>query len=237
MSWLRRTIRRDPDPAALAEQVPPGPLRTYLRTPPPPADTPADSLPMLTLDLETTGLDPGSDAILSYGWVPVDAGSITLAGARHILVRADRDVGASATIHGITDDELATGISPASALDDLFTALTGRVLLAHHARLEVGFVAAATERAYGIRPPFVVVDTMETERRIQTTPWVPEPRPGSLRLWAARERYRLPVYRAHNALADAQSCAELHLAQVAELAACSDRPPTLGSLRTPISSS
>jgi DNA polymerase-3 subunit epsilon len=34
---------------------------------------------------------------------------------------------------------------------------------------------------------------------------------------ASRERYRLPVYSAHNALIDALSCAELLLAQVAAM--------------------
>ena len=39
----------------------------------------------------------------------------------------------------------------------------------------------------------------------------------SLRLWTARERYGLPSYRAHECLIDAIACAELYLAQVAEM--------------------
>ena len=37
------------------------------------------------------------------------------------------------------------------------------------------------------------------------------------RLWTARERYGLPTYRAHECLIDAIACAELYLAQVAEM--------------------
>ena len=52
---------------------------------------------------------------------------------------------------------------------------------------------------------------------------------GALRLWTARERRGLPVYRAHEALTDALACAELYLAQRAELAA--RRPETTLTLR------
>ncbi|WP_454228235.1 hypothetical protein [Propioniciclava flava] len=52
-----------------------------------------------------------------------------------------------------------------------------------------------------------------------------EARAGQLRLWAARERFGLPAYQAHDALTDALACAELYLAQVAELR--SPRPLTL----------
>ena len=42
---------------------------------------------------------------------------------------------------------------------------------------------------------------------------------GAMRLWTARERRALPAYRAHEALTDALACAELYLAQRAELQA------------------
>ena len=44
-----------------------------------------------------------------------------------------------------------------------------------------------------------------------------EVRPGDLRLWRARKRYGLPVTKSHDALGDALACAELYLAQTAEL--------------------
>ena len=50
-----------------------------------------------------------------------------------------------------------------------------------------------------------------------------------MRLWTARERRALPAYRAHEALTDALACAELYLAQRAELQARS--PETTLTLR------
>ncbi len=173
----------------------------------------------MAVDLETTGLDPARDHILSIGWVPVDGQVITLAGARRILVRPPTGVGASATIHGLTDDTVGDGCSPADALAALLPALAGRVLLAHYAPIETGFLGAACRQAHGARPPFRVVDTMELARRILTRGGAfGDPKSGALRLWAARERYGLPRYAAHDALLDALACAELYLAQVAELA-------------------
>jgi len=45
-----------------------------------------------------------------------------------------------------------------------------------------------------------------------------DPPASQLRLWGARERFGLPRYRAHDAAVDALACAELYLAQAAELA-------------------
>ena len=57
-----------------------------------------------------------------------------------------------------------------------------------------------------------------------------EAKANELRLWNARGRYGLPIYRAHNALVDALACAELYQAQVAELG--DQRPQTLRTLTT-----
>ena len=204
--------------------VVPGPLRDYLAVPFPPLDTPLDELPLLAVDIETTGLDPDTDRVLSIGWVPVDGRAITLSGCRRVVVRDGQDVGQSATVHGLTDDVLASGEPMADAVARLLHDLTGRVLLAHFARIEKEFLSRACQRAWGAALPCAAVDTFALERRaLEGRPhaghWGGEPEPGALRLWAARERRGLPVYRAHEALVDALACAELYLAQRAELEA------------------
>ena len=158
--------------------------------------------------------------MLSIGWLPVDGGRVRLGGAGRVVVRdagGAAGVGQSATVHGLTDDRLAGGVPLEDAVARLLAALTGRVLLAHFARIETGFLAAVCERAWGAGLPCVVVDTFELERRAVAGGWGSEPARGALRLWTARERRGLPVYRAHEALTDALACAELYLAQRAEL--------------------
>lgn len=217
--------------ARLVAGAPAGALRELLAEPMPGMDTPVAELRLLAIDLETTGLDPRRDSIVSIGLVPVDGASIELGGAGHVVVRTDSDVGQSPVFHGITDDDVAAGLPLAGALDEVLRALTGRVLLAHHAGIEAGFLGAACRSVHGAPLPLRVVDTMALQRRLLWSGWQEDPPDGSLRLWAARERFGLPRYRAHHALADAMACAELYLAQVAELE--QRGPLTLGDLASP----
>lgn len=180
--------------------------------------TPLDRLPLLALDLETTGLVPGRDRIIAVGVVPVDGGRLDLAGARRWLVDHD-DPGGAVTVHGLTHDDLATGQPLAQVLADVREALVGRVLLAHHAAFELGFLRDAY-RGLGEEPPaLTAVCTLRLQRRVLAAAGVHEPPRGALRLWQSRARFGLPAVRAHDALGDALACAELYLAQTAELGA------------------
>lgn len=189
---------------------------------------PASTLPLLSVDLETTGPSPGRDRVLAIGWVPVTGRRIELAGARRVLVDHD-DPGAAVAIHGLTHDDLAQGLPLRDALRLLDEALSGRVLLAHHAPMDVAFLEAAHRRADDPAPEVPVVCTLRLERRLLSRDGGELP-PGSLRLWRARARRGLPVVPAHDALGDALAAAELYLAQVAEMEAKS-RPVTLRDLR------
>lgn len=183
-----------------------------------PRSTPVDEVSFLAVDVETTGLDPRTDALLSIGYVPVEAGRIELAGARSFVLRAEgTGVGQSAVIHGLTDDTLAQGADPAEVLDEFFGALAGRVMLAHYAEMEVGFLGELARRIWGFAPDLQVVDTMRLQADIVAPGFDDEPQRDQLRLWAAREHFGLPEAGAHDALGDALACAELFLAQSREL--------------------
>lgn len=214
--------------ARAARRVDPeSPLGRCLAEPAPGASTPTEEASLLAIDLETTGLDPKRDRILSVGFVPVEGPEIVLAGAREIVVRSDGEVGQSAVVHGLTDDIVATGRPLEEVLAAVLTALTGRVLLAHYAAIEDGFLSAACRRVYGTDLPVSVVDTLEVQRRLTANPY-DHPRAGTLRLPAARRAHGLPAHRPHAALSDALACAELYLAQRAALA--ERGAPTLGAL-------
>jgi DNA polymerase III subunit epsilon len=185
--------------------------------------TTLDVLPLLAVDLETTGLSPARDQVLAVGWVPVDGTRIDLAGARRHVVRQDGP-GEAVTIHGLTHDDLEAGRPLAEVLAELRAALSGRVLLAHYATFDLSFLDAA-HRGMGERPDWPPdVCTLELQRRLLVRHGE-EPR-GALRLWRARQRHGLPPAKAHDALGDALACAELYMAQVAELSG-----GTAGSLR------
>lgn len=198
----------------LHDKVAESPLRDYLSVPFPSGDS--ESLPLLAIDLETTGLNPKIDHVLSIGFVPVNGVRIDLSGARQLIVRAQQQVGQSAVVHGLTDDALACGVDLRDAVATALRALSGRVLLAHHAEVERAFLNAACREIYGAAPVFSIVDTLLVQARLNRVEPESAP-PGSLRLTASRDRFGLPRYRAHEALTDALACAELYLAQVAEL--------------------
>jgi DNA polymerase-3 subunit epsilon len=188
--------------------------------------TPLDRLRLLAVDLETTGLSPARDQVLAVGWVPVDGLRIDLSGAQRHVVRRD-DPGGAVTVHGLTHDDLEEGRPLADVLAELRRALAGRVLLAHHVPFELAFLDAAF-RSVGERPALPpAVCTLDLQRRLLTRHG--EVRTGDLRLWRARERHGLPVTAAHDALGDALACAELYLAQTAELGASG--PLDLGDVR------
>ncbi len=172
---------------------------------------------LLALDFETTSLDAASGFPLSAGWVPVDGTAVRLGGAGSVgFLPPAVGVGDSAVFHGITDDAASEGLEESQAVAQILAALTGRVLLAHHASIEASFLSAAVRRVWGVAVEFACVDTLDIEHRLVTRGGS-EPAPGSLRLGAARERHGLPTYDAHEALTDALACAELYLAQLSIL--------------------
>ncbi|MEE4172853.1 MAG: 3'-5' exonuclease [Xanthomonadales bacterium] len=170
--------------------------------------------PILSVDLELTGLDPQSAEIVSLGWTAIEGGRIRLGSNRHLLVRSTGGVGTSATIHELRDQDVATGVAEGEALEELFSCAAGHVMLFHHAGLDVPCLQRACETWAGCRPPLPALDTLRWEaerlaRRGKT------PRDGGLRLGALRERYHLPDHALHDALGDAIATAELFLAMAA----------------------
>ena len=178
-------------------------------------DVPTQDDRWLAVDVETTGLDPNKDRLLSIGWVPVDGNEIILGGADHVILRGaegEASVGESATLHGLTDDAIALGVEPGEAIEMVLEALKGRKLLAHFAKLETGFLDKACRRHFGAGLKVDVADTMQREY-LKYQAADREPLRDELRLWTCRERYGLPPYKAHHALTDALAGAELWLAQ------------------------
>ena len=196
-------------------KMPDCPLRDYYEVDFPDKDSDWRQVDYIAVDYETTGLDQKNDQILSIGYTTVRGSRIYLDEAVHILTKPTVDIPeSSAVVHGILDDQAASAKPIEEALPILLSALAGKVMLAHHAAIEYHFLSNACKHFYGY--PFIgpVVDTLALEVRsfrnrdkaIQA---------GDLRLAAARARYGLPRYPAHNALTDAIAAGELFLAQVA----------------------
>lgn len=186
--------------------------------------TPVRQVSFLALDLETTGLDPRTDDIISVGYLPLFHDRILCRGARYWVIRPDQDRPDIRTvIHGITHTRMDDCPRLEDILAPLLEAMAGRVVVTHYSRLERNFLARAVSDLTGDSLVFPVVDTMELESRKHPVfrpnffqRWMGKKQSPSLRLAHARERYNLPPYHPHHALTDALAAAELFLAQVAD---------------------
>jgi len=172
--------------------------------------------PLISADLELTGLDARNNQIISIGWTLIDQGRVRVGANRHLLISADQSVGSSAAIHELMDNEVAEGVNLEHGLEALFEAATGRVWVFHHAVLDVAFLQQACMKWAGIVPPFVVLDTMQIALALRKRRDVPVQQ-GDLQLGRLRSDYHLPRYTAHNAMIDAFATAELFLAIAARL--------------------
>ncbi|HET8539084.1 MAG TPA: 3'-5' exonuclease [Anaeromyxobacter sp.] len=179
---------------------------------------PWESVTYWALDLETGGLDPMHDPILSVGMVPIRDGGIRLGEAWASLVRpeeADRIDPSSIRAHHLLPGDVRAAPPVAAVLAELDRRVREGALLVHHAALDVAFLRRAYRR-HGMRwPAPPIVDTvallMKAARRARfLDPNAPEHEP-ELNLLAARRRRGLPDYGQHDALVDAIAAAELFL--------------------------
>lgn len=189
-------------------------LRNFNSTPPPAGRLAIADCPLLVLDIETTGLNPQRDHIVSIGWLPVKARRIHIGESRHYLIRSPISVGQSATVHGLLDRDLRGAQDINHVLEELLKQYAGYVFVAHHAQMEKTFLQPAIRKCFGGRANLVFIDTMAIERhRLQKQGL--ETTQELLRLDNCLQRYGLQntAANAHDAMDDAYSCALLLLAQ------------------------
>ncbi len=190
---------RDPGPGASA----PGPGSD----PGTRGDRPALRVGYAVVDLETTGLSPATDSIIEIGLVLTGPDGVAQRRWSTLVNPGpgpDGDIEVGPTfVHGL----VAADLEGAPRLDDvadlLARDLAGRVVVAHNARFDVGFLTRALGRsghlARGARVPRMC--TMEWARHFMATP--------SRRLTACCEAAGVSIGRHHSALDDAEAAAGL----------------------------
>jgi DNA polymerase-3 subunit epsilon len=161
----------------------------------------------MALDFETTGLDYGRDAVVSFGVVPVRGGRVVVGESIHrLVVPAVPSSSISMTIHHILPQDLAEAPSIEVAREELSRALNGRYLLTWYADVEIAFLS----RIFGMRTGTWVKRTVDVRELALA---IGDQRDGGVRfsLSAVAERYGVPVASPHEALDDALVTAQLFL--------------------------
>ncbi len=192
-------------------------MREFLATPFPEKHDAWQESELVSLDLETSGLNTSADHILSYGMVNISDSAIHMNTTRHEIITTDRELTEpNVIIHRITDDINSEGIAIRPAMEEILGRLAGKIMLVHFKRIEQQFIDKACRRLFN--SPFIIptIDTMQLAERLliqknHTTIT------NELRLFNLLQKYELPPYQAHNALYDAISTAELFLALAARI--------------------
>lgn len=192
-------------------------MKEYLEKPFPNKKEIISNLNIISLDFETTGLDIDKDRVVSIGWVSIEHMGVNLKSCYHQLIKTKKVLPEiSVVIHQITDNQLVNGISIEEALPCLLKQLSGKVLLAHNAKVELGFINKMCQKLYNTNFIIPVIDTQYLAKRSldrQNQSY----KGSDLRLFNLRKTFNLPVYKAHNALKDAVATAELFLAMVSKI--------------------
>lgn len=186
-------------------------LADFLSQPLVPLPEDIDDQSLLAIDLETSGLNPSKDMILSIGGVEISGGKVQLATAFHQIIAVRQTLEAdNVAIHGIRDQDLSQGLPLKTVLLDLLSSIKGKHLLVHFADIERNFLTAAYRDSFGLDIPFQFVDTFEIGKRSLTKKDIPLTK-THLSLSGMRQRQGLPSFEPHNALNDAIATAELYL--------------------------
>ncbi|WET08090.1 MULTISPECIES: 3'-5' exonuclease [unclassified Pseudomonas] len=180
-----------------------------------------ESVQLLAMDVETTGLDAHAHSIVSIGVMPFTLQRIYCGNSLYWVINPSSELNEkSVTFHHITHTEILDAPTFAQVLDPLLTAMTGKVMVVHYRNIERAFLDQAVRRYLGEGLDFPVIDTMQLEARLhrQKLGWFARlmgRSQQSIRLADSRKRLGLPAYHAHHALTDALATAELLQAQIA----------------------
>jgi DNA polymerase-3 subunit epsilon len=174
---------------------------------PPGHDLPLEQATYVVVDLETTGLRPGVNAICEIGAVRVRA--LELDGEFQTLVNPGRPLPrAIESLTGILDRELRRAPPPGAALRRFLSFAGDGVLVAHNARFDLSFLDRETDRLTGRRLAAPVVDTVGLARRLLAG------RLSRMNLASLAQFFGTAVRPCHRALPDAQATAEILLALI-----------------------
>src|SRR4051812_12290649 len=128
------------------------------------ADLLLEEATYIVVDLETTGLRPGSSQICEIGAVRV-AGFELVDEFQTLVDPHERLSPAVAALTGL-NNRMLRGAPPPSVAVQRFLAFAGdAVLVAHNARFDLGFLDRETERLTGSRLANPVIDTVSLARR------------------------------------------------------------------------
>ncbi|MBS1220278.1 MAG: Exonuclease [Proteobacteria bacterium] len=146
MNWLRRWLGRGPrlhPEQSLA-------LAAYRAQPVATAGTPLATLRFVVADVETTGLSPYVDRLISIGAVEVSAGKVRLGSGFEVVFRQPQaSANANILIHGIDGTTQMAGLEPAAAMLQFLDYAEQAPLVGFHADFDRVMIDRASSEVLG----------------------------------------------------------------------------------------
>ena len=154
-------------------------------------------------DFETTGFSPKRDRVIEVAVVTVTHG--TVGSSWTSLINPGDDVELGAThIHGIKRDWIRSAPSFAEVAGTLFSLFDGKVLVAHNANFDLGFLRSEMSRAQ-LLAKGTLFPHWDTMKAADFAPSLP----ASRKLVDVAAAFGVEIANAHQALDDALAVAEI----------------------------
>jgi DNA polymerase-3 subunit epsilon len=165
----------------------------------------------VVVDVETSGLNPSTDSLISIGALAVNDGAIDLADSFEVVLR--QDVASDARnieVHGIAAGEQMAGEDPAIALRAFLAFVRDDPLVAFHAPFDRAVLARALRERLRVAFHRHWLDLAD----VAPLAWPQQAGRRSLDSWL--EVLAIPVAFRHRAIADCLATGQLFLAVLAQ---------------------
>ena len=169
--------------------------------------TPLDALRWVVVDVETGGLNPRADPLLSIGAVEIRHGRIELgAGCEARLKQPAATSHDNILVHGLTDSQQLSGLPASQALLDYAEFAAGAPQIAFHAAFDRDALHTAFAKTLGWQPAWPWLDAAVIAPLL-----FPQHAAGCRHLDDWLEKLSIANFSRHSAVADAAATAQLWL--------------------------
>ena len=160
----------------------------------------------VSVDCETTGLNPNRDEIISIGAVRIVGQRVMTSERFHVLVRPSKAISADAVkVHGLREQDVAQGLAPDDALQQLLHFIGPRPLVGYYLEFDVALINRALFPMLGVRlpQPQIEISALYYDWKQRQLPPYQHGASIDLRLATLMKDLALPTRHAHDAVNDA----------------------------------
>ncbi len=202
MNWLRRLFLRKPE-LSLEQSLALTAYRSHSQIV---GAAPLDTLRFVVADVETTGLNPFADQLISIGAVEIIQGTIRLNSGFEVVFRQPQaSPNANILVHGIDGTTQLGGVDPAAATLQFLDFIQNAPLVGFHADFDRLMIDRAANKAVGLAPSNPWLDLAYLAPAVMPEPGRKLPR--GFDEWM--DKLGIVNQARHNALSDALATAQL----------------------------